>query len=118
MKVLIVDDSPGMRRLIKRLVLSPADECFDCADGAEALPAYERHQMDAGDWVLMDVAMPGIDGLTATRLLRAAHPDARIVIVTKHNDEATRAAAFENGACGYVLKENLSELRALVNATD
>ena len=116
MKVLIVDDHPTMRRLIKRLVVSPADDCFECADGAEALAAYEAHQLTGADWVLMDVEMAGMDGLRATRVLRAAHPQARIVIVTKHNDEALRAAAFESGACGFVPKDNLLELRALLSA--
>ncbi|MGH9846913.1 MAG: response regulator transcription factor, partial [Blastocatellia bacterium] len=120
MKVLIVDDNPAMRRLIRRMVLSPADDCFECADGAEALAAYEAHQLDGADWVLMDVEMAGpqggMDGLTATRELRDAHPEARIVIVTKHNDEATREAAFNHGACGFVPKENLLELRALIGA--
>jgi len=117
MKVLIVDDNPAMRRLIRRMVLSPADECFECADGAEALAAYEAHQLDGADWVLMDVEMAGMDGLTATRELCAAHPEARIVIVTKHNDEATREAAFNNGARGFVAKENLLALRALISPT-
>jgi DNA-binding NarL/FixJ family response regulator len=116
MKVLIVDDSAAMRRLIRRIVLSPADDRFECADGAEALAAYEAHQLDGADWVLMDVEMTRMDGLTATRCLRAAHPEARVVIVTKHDDEATREAAFKNGACGFVLKDNLLELRALVSA--
>lgn len=116
MKVLIVDDNPIMRRLIKRLVLSPEDDCFECADGADALSAYEQHHLDATDWVLMDVEMAGMDGLTATRQLRSAHPEARIIIVTKHNDEQLRAAAFQNGAFGFVQKENLLELRALVSA--
>lgn len=117
MKVLIVDDNPAMRRLVRRLVLSPAADCFECADGAAALAAYEAHHFGAADWVLMDVEMAGMDGLTATRALCAAHPEARIVIVTKHNDEALRAAAFNSGACGFVLKDNLLELRALVGAT-
>jgi len=116
MKVLIVDDNPAMRRLIRRMVLSPADECFECANGAEALAAYEAHQLDGADWVLMDVEMAGMDGLAATRELCAAHPEARVVIVTKHNDEATREAAFKYGACGFVAKDNLLELRALVSA--
>src|SRR5262245_31097286 len=116
MKVLIVDDNPAMRRLIQRMVLSPVDDCFECADGAEALAAYEAHQLDGADWVLMDVEMAGMDGLTATRELRDAHPEARIVIVTKHSDEATREAAFKDGACGFVTKDNLLELRALIGA--
>ena len=52
----------------------------------------------------------------ATRQLRAAHPEARVLIVTKHNDEALRAAAFVHGATGFVAKENLLELRALLSA--
>jgi CheY-like chemotaxis protein len=116
MKVLIVDDNPAMRRLIRRLVLSPTDDCFECPDGAEALAAYEAHHLDGAAWVLMDVEMAGLDGLTATRVLCAAHPEARVIIVTKHNDEATRTAAFRSGACGFVSKDNLLELRALVGA--
>lgn len=116
MKVLIVDDNPAMRRLMRRLVLSPTDDCFECVDGAEALPAYEQHHFGASDWVLMDVGMAGMDGLTATRSLRAAHPEARIIIVTKYNDTALRASAYQSGACGFVPKENLLELRALVGA--
>jgi DNA-binding NarL/FixJ family response regulator len=58
-----------------------------------------------------------MDGLTATRELRAAHPEARVIIVTKHNDEQLRDAAFKNGACGFVLKENLLDLRSLISPT-
>ena len=116
MKVLIVDDNAIMRRLIRRLVLSPEDGCFECADGAEVLSAYEQHHLDATDWVLMDVEMAGMDGLTATRQLRAAHPEARIIIVTKHSDENMRNAALKHGACGFVPKENLLELRSLLTS--
>jgi DNA-binding NarL/FixJ family response regulator len=64
----------------------------------------------------MDVEMTMMDGLTATQQIRAAHPEARIVIVTRHNDEEVRAAAFRNGACGFVPKDNLLELRAIFGA--
>jgi DNA-binding NarL/FixJ family response regulator len=57
------------------------------------------------------IEMAGLSGLTATHELCAAHPEARVIIVTKHKDEATRAAAFKNGACGFVAKENLPEQR-------
>jgi len=118
--LLIVDDNAAMRRLMRRLTSDLAERIEECADGAEALAAYEQHHFGATDWVLMDVEMGGplggMDGLTATRELRAAHPEARIIIVTKHNDEQLRAAAFKHGACGFVPKENLLELRALVSA--
>lgn len=113
--LLIVDDNAAIRRLLRRLIGDLAERVEECVDGAEALAAYEQHQLGAADWVLMDVEMAGLDGLSATRALRAAHPEARVIIVTKHNDEATRAAAFQHGACGFVAKDNLLELRALLN---
>jgi len=116
MMLLIVDDNAAMRRLLRRLTGDLAESVEECADGAEALAAYERHHFGGADWVLMDIEMPVMDGLTATRQLRAAHPEARIVIVTKHNDEEVRAAAFRDGACGFVPKDNLLELRALISA--
>lgn len=114
--LLIVDDNAAMRRLMRRLIGDLAERIEECTDGSEVLSAYEQHHFGATDWVLMDVEMAGMDGLTATQELRAAHPEARVIIVTKHDDEAIRAAAFRNGACGFVAKENLLELRALVSA--
>ena len=115
--LLIVDDNLAMRRLMRRLTSDLAERIEECADGVEVLAAYEQHHFGATDWVLMDVEMAGMDGLTATRELRAAHPEARVIIVTKHNDEQLRAAAFKTGACGFVLKENLLELRSLLSPT-
>lgn len=115
MMLLIVDDHAAMRRLIRRLVSDLADQIEECSGGEEALAAYEQHHFNGSDWVLMDVEMGKMDGLTAARQLRAAHPEARIIIVTKYNDEQLRAAAFQNGACGFVPKENLLELRSLLN---
>ncbi len=113
----IADNNDAMRRLMRRVAGDLADHIEECSDGAQALAAYELHHFSAEDWVLMDVEMAGMDGLTATRELRAAHPEARIIIVTKHNDEQLREAAFRNTACGFVLKENLLELRTLLIST-
>jgi len=116
MRLLIVDDNADMRQMIRRVTGKLTDRIVECADGTEVLAAYEQHQFNGADWVLMDVEMACMDGLTATRTLRDAHPEARVVIVTRHNDDDVRAAAFRNGACGFVLKENLLELRALLGA--
>ena len=116
MKVLIVDDNSAMRRLIRRLALSPVAHCFECTDGAAALAAYEQYRLGSSDWVVMDVEMAGMDGLTATRQLRANHPEARVVIVTRHDDDELRSAALKHGAYDFVPKENLMALRALLNA--
>jgi len=111
MKLLIVDDSAEMRKLMKSLLTGLADEIFECSDGSQALAAYSLHRPD---WVLMDVEMPGMDGISASRQLTGAFPAARILVVTKYDDEEMREEAASAGACGYVLKENLPALRNII----
>jgi DNA-binding NarL/FixJ family response regulator len=65
----------------------------------------------------MDLQMPGGGGLEATRRIRATFPEAQIIIVTQYNDQHWRAAATKAGACGYLLKENLLELRQMLKKT-
>lgn len=65
----------------------------------------------------MDVEMAGMNGLMTTRQLRANHPEARVVIVTRHDDDELRNAAFRHGAYDFVPKENILALRTLLNAT-
>ena len=62
----------------------------------------------------MDVEMAEKDGLTATREICAAYPKARVVIVTNYDGEEMREAAKRAGACGFVMKENLLELRDIL----
>ena len=112
--VLIVDDSQPMRELIKITLAGVAEIVGECADGAHALAAYERLRPD---WVLMDIEMKGVDGITATRQIMAAHPQARIMIVTEYNDDDLRHAAHEAGACQYVVKENLLDILDILPTT-
>jgi CheY-like chemotaxis protein len=112
MTVLIVDDSPQFRELIRTVLAGLADEVHECADGDEALAAY---RVQRPDWVLMDLQMVRMGGLEATRRLLANDRTARVLIVTDYDDGHWRAAAIEAGAFGYVLKENLLEVRRLLN---
>ena len=112
MKLLIVEDNPRMRRFIKSLVQDLAEDILECSDGAEALQSYTDFQPD---WVLMDIKMPRMDGLTASLQIKAAFPEANICIVTDYGDQKTREAALAAGACRYVLKEELHTLRDAIS---
>ena len=111
MRLLIVDDHPAMRRMIGRVVNDIVSDIEECSDGAEALAAYTRCRPD---WVLMDIEMSRMDGITATREILIAFPSAKVVIVSKHDDQQIREAARKAGACGYVLKDNLMAIREML----
>ena len=111
MKILIVEDNAGVRRLLRRAVGETAGCIVECEDGADALAAYRELQPDI---VLMDIRMTRVDGLAATRQIVKAYPSARIVIVTDYDDDILRRTAKEAGASAYALKQNLTDLAQLV----
>ncbi len=113
MKLLIVEDNRGIRGLLKRVVADCAASIHECEDGAEALAAYAACRPD---WVLMDIEMPRLDGITATRQIKAAFPDARILILTQYADAELREAARQAGAYGYVTKDDLFEVREFLQS--
>lgn len=109
--LLIVEDNRSMRRLIKSVVEDLTLSVHECADGAEALEAYEAF---CPEWVLMDIEMERMDGFTATREIIKLHPDAKILILTKYATERMREEARRAGAREYVLKENLLKIREIL----
>ena len=111
MKVLIVDDNWQARSMIKRYLSDRDDVFFECEDGSEAVVAYTDC---APDWVLMDWEMKQVNGLDATERLLRLFPDAKVLIVTNHDDAALRQDASEAGACGFFLKDNLLGLRSFM----
>src|SRR5262245_36226831 len=114
MKLLVVEDDVRVRRMIVSLVSDLSDEIFECGDGKEAQSFYAEH---LPDWVLMDVRMPEVDGITATRMIKSNHPEAKIIIVTTYDGEAIRETARSAGAFAYVLKEDLSDLRKILQSS-
>ncbi len=112
MKILIVDDLPKMRRMIMNILQLPDAEFIECSDGTDALEAYSLHHPN---YVLMDIELRTMDGISATREIRARFPDAKVIMVTNYNDMDLITAAKKAGATGYILKDNLQELRALLH---
>lgn len=98
--------------MIRHIISDLTDRIEECEDGGEAVIAYKKYQPD---WVLMDVSLKEIDGLTATRAIKTLYPLARIIIVTNHNDEQTRQAAMAVGAYAFLGKDNLLSLRSIIN---
>src|SRR5262249_30851543 len=101
MKILIVEDNPQMRQLIRSFVEDLAEEIVECGDGEEAVAVYAAHQFGGDDGALMDLRMPRLGGLEATWRLRAAFPEAQIIIVTQYDDPHWRAhaATCSRGTC-------------------
>jgi DNA-binding NarL/FixJ family response regulator len=111
MTVLIVDDSPQFRELIKTVLTGLVDDVHECGDGDEAVATYGARRPD---WVLMDFKMARMGGLEATRRILAVDPSARVLIVTGYDDAHWSAAAIAAGARGCVLKDNLLDVRRLL----
>ncbi len=103
-RVLITDDHLIVREGL-RLILETAPEIEvvgEASDGADCLRAVAA---DAPDVVLMDLQMPGMDGITAINHLRCDYPDVAIVILTTFNEDALMVQGLRAGARGYLLKD-------------
>ena len=111
MKVLIIDDSEPVRRMISSFLEDLVDEFVECEDGTEALTAYFEHQPDI---VLMDIKMNEMDGFRATGQIKEIFPSARIFIVSQWDTSDLRNLAKQSGADGYISKANLQPLRELI----
>jgi two-component system, NarL family, response regulator NreC len=104
-RVLLADDHAIIRAGIKLLLEKHADVRVvgEVSDGREALAAAEQHHPDV---VVMDLTMPNLNGIEATRQILAAHPQAAVVVLSMHSDEAYVLRALKAGARGYVLKDS------------
>ena len=106
-RILLADDHDLFREGLAGLIDAQPDleVVGQGADGLEALAlARDLHP----DLIVIDIKMPVCDGLEATRLIRAAWPEARIVILTVHDEDETLFEAIKAGASGYLLKDTNS----------
>jgi len=104
-RVLVVDDHPLFREGLCGLIreLPTVDLAGQAATGEEALELVTDSQPDV---VLMDLHMPGMGGIEATRRMTAAHPEIAVLVLTMLNDDHSLRAAVAAGARGYLLKES------------
>jgi two-component system invasion response regulator UvrY len=114
-RVLIVDDHAPVRALVRSVIGALAAEIFECSRGDDAVAAVTAHRPDL---VLMDIEMPGLDGIDATRAILARFPQVRVAILTQHDVRELRESAERVGACAYVLKDDLLALRQLLVTDD
>jgi DNA-binding NarL/FixJ family response regulator len=104
-RIVVADDHPVVRGgLVALLRTIPSLEVVgEAADGETAVRLTHEHRPDV---VLMDVRMPGMDGVEATRRIREQTPESRVLILTMYDDDATVFTAMKAGAQGYLLKES------------
>ena len=104
-RILIVDDHSVVRSGVRALLKSSPTYrvVAEAADGGEAVTVAKRYHPDV---VMMDISMPGVNGVQATRMLRKEVPEAKIIILTVHEDEEYVYQMLKAGASGYVLKDS------------
>ena len=106
-RIIVADDHPLTRDALASLLGHNGFEVVgEATDGAEAIELATREQPDL---VLLDLSMPGMDGLTALPRLRAAAPDCEVVVLTASGTEDNLLAAIRAGAAGYLLKSEPPE---------
>jgi CheY-like chemotaxis protein len=113
MKILIVEDIEPVRRMVKSFIEDLVDEFVECGDGREALYTYTQHRPDV---VLMDIKMSQVGGFEATRQVKAAFPEARVLIISQWDSPGLRERARTAGAESYISKADLLPLRELIKA--
>jgi two-component system chemotaxis response regulator CheY len=105
--ILVVDDSGVMRRNMKTIITSAGHKVIgEAGDGEAAFRAYEKHKPDV---ITMDITMPRMDGITASKKILETYPDAKIIMVTSLDEEHMVKNAIECGAKNYILKPIHSE---------
>jgi two-component system, OmpR family, response regulator MprA len=114
--VLLVDDDASIRRMLERTLAAEGYDVAAVADGGSALAAVERSVPDA---IVLDVAMPGLDGLSVTRRLRGKGLAVPILLLTARDALEERVAGLDAGADDYLVKpfearELAARLRALL----
>ena len=113
MRVAIVNDSPMAVEALRRSLAfqSGLKIAWTAIDGADAVA---KAKADTPDLVLMDLIMPGIDGVEATRRIKAAQPEATVVAWTTLDDPAAARSFFDAGAEEFIVKHDIATLERVL----
>lgn len=105
-RILIVDDHPVLREGLAAILETQADMVVvgEAGDGAQAVARFRELRPDV---TLMDLQMPGMDGVEAIKAIRTECPDARILVLTTYEGDVQAVRALKAGATGYLLKSSL-----------
>jgi DNA-binding NtrC family response regulator len=111
--ILIVDDDPSIATAFERFLKHEGHACTIASNAADAVDLIERHDPDL---VMMDIRMPGLDGLQALQQLRARFPDLYVVMMTAYGTSQTSIDAIRGGAFEYLTKPlDLNVLRSVID---
>ena len=118
-KILIVDDEPRIRELIREHLQYAGYTCEEAADGSAALAQVTSSSFDL---VILDLMMPFMDGMTCLREMRSRHINTPVIILTARGEEYDKLAGLEGGADDYVVKpfrprELVARVKAVLNRT-
>ena len=107
--ILIVDDNAQFRVLLRGIAAQEPDfhVVGEAEDGAEAIRLAQELQPDI---VLLDLAMPRVNGLEALRQIKAERPETKVIMMTVHDEDAYRRAAKDSGADAFLLKKTLGTI--------
>lgn len=100
-KILTVDDAIYMRAMLKKILGGAGYEVVEAGDGEAGVATYDSERPDI---VLMDITMPGMDGISATRMIVSQHPSAKVVICSALGQQQMVLEAVKAGASEYVVK--------------
>lgn len=115
MRILVADDHEVIRRGVRALLASGKD-CEICGEAVDGQDAVEKARQLRPDLIIMDVSMPNLNGLEATRAIRRTLPSTHILILTQHDSQEMMRQALNAGARGFVVKSSVAH--DLLNAVE
>jgi DNA-binding NarL/FixJ family response regulator len=114
-RILVADDHEVIRRGVRAL-LAAGKDCEICGEAVDGQDAVEKARQLRPDLIIMDVSMPNLNGLEATRAIRRSLPGTQILILTQHDSQEMMRQALNAGARGFVVKSSVAH--DLLNAVE